>query len=90
MDPLRDDALIYEKVLREENGVETKVHMYAGLPHSFWSLHPEARFTKNMREDSVVGLKWLLTEKKQGSFGWLWEVLMDGFRRATGYVRDKY
>lgn len=35
-DPLRDEALVYEKVLREEFGVKTKVDVYPGLPHGFW------------------------------------------------------
>ena len=34
MDPLRDEALIYERVLREDFGVNTKLHVYPGLPHS--------------------------------------------------------
>jgi acetyl esterase/lipase len=36
MDPLRDEALIYEKVLREDYGVKTKLDVYPGLPHGFW------------------------------------------------------
>lgn len=36
LDPLRDEALIYESVLRE-NGVETKLDIYNGLGHMFWT-----------------------------------------------------
>jgi len=61
MDPLRDDALIYEQILREE-GVKTKVDMYPGLPHSFWTWYLEAKFTKDFREDCVKGMKWLLEQ----------------------------
>lgn len=35
MDPLRDDAFIYEKRLQEE-GIKTKLDIYPGLPHGFW------------------------------------------------------
>jgi acetyl esterase/lipase len=40
MDILRDEALIYEQVLREDNGVETKLDIYPGMPHIFWSTFP--------------------------------------------------
>jgi acetyl esterase/lipase len=33
LDPLRDEALIYEHVLREENGVQTKMDVYDGYGH---------------------------------------------------------
>ena len=39
-DPLRDEALIFERILREEHGTKTKVYMYDGQPHGFWSILP--------------------------------------------------
>ena len=33
LDPLRDDGILYERVLREELGVKTKLYMYEGVPH---------------------------------------------------------
>lgn len=33
LDPLRDEALIYGRVLREEAGVKTKIDIYKGLGH---------------------------------------------------------
>ena len=60
MDPLRDDGLIYEKVLREEHGIKTKVDLYPGLPHGFWSWWPDAQFTKKQQQDAIQGLGWLL------------------------------
>ncbi len=61
-DPLRDEAFIYEEILREENGVKTKVDIYPGLPHGFWSYFPEAGFSKKLQEDCVGGMKWLLEQ----------------------------
>lgn len=62
MDPLRDEALIYEQILREEYGITTKVDLYPGLPHSFWSFWPEANFSRKLQEDNVKGLSWLLKQ----------------------------
>ncbi len=64
LDPLRDEGLILEKVLREDCGVKTRLDIYPGLPHGFWSVFPEASFSKKMRQDSVNGLKWLLEQTK--------------------------
>jgi len=63
-DPLRDEGLIYEEILREENGIKTLVDVYPGLPHGFWAIWPEASFSKKLHEDSVKGIKWLLEQSK--------------------------
>ncbi|KAI9661182.1 MAG: hypothetical protein M1821_009509 [Bathelium mastoideum] len=65
LDPLRDDAVIFEKILREEHGVPTKYDFYPGLPHGFWSFHPEAAFSKQVPKDGVAGLAWLLEKGKR-------------------------
>ena len=36
MDVTRDDGLVYERVLREESGVETRLDLYEGWPHCWW------------------------------------------------------
>jgi len=63
-DPLRDEALIYERVLREEEGIKTKVDVYPGLPHGFWSVFSTIPSSKQFVEDSVKGVQWLLEQKR--------------------------
>lgn len=62
-DPLRDEALIFERVLREDEGVETKVDVYPGLPHGFWSVAPGLKASERFVGDSVKGVEWLLQRK---------------------------
>lgn len=35
-DPLRDEAFLWQKLLREHSGTRSKVHLYSGMPHGFW------------------------------------------------------
>ncbi|KAK1964368.1 alpha/beta-hydrolase [Colletotrichum sublineola] len=63
LDPLRDEALIYERVLREEAGVATKLDIYPGLPHYFWTHFPRLEKSRKFVEDSVKGVRWLLEQK---------------------------
>lgn len=63
-DPLRDEALIYERVLREDEGLKTKVDVYPGLPHGFWSAFPTLESSKKFVEESVKGVQWLLEQTK--------------------------
>ena len=37
LDPLRDEALIYERVVREESDTPTKLNVYDGFGHMFWT-----------------------------------------------------
>jgi acetyl esterase/lipase len=62
LDPLRDEALIYERILREEAGVKTKVDVYKGLGHYFWTNFPELEMSKTFVEDTVKGMRWLLEQ----------------------------
>ncbi len=60
LDPLRDDAIIYERVLREEYGIKTKLDMYPGLPHGFWGFFPMLKSSDQFRVDMAEGVGWLL------------------------------
>ncbi|KAK5121102.1 hypothetical protein LTR85_005586 [Meristemomyces frigidus] len=62
MDPLRDEALIFERILREEEGIETKLDVYPGQPHGFWSVAPKMKASQKFVDDSVQGVKWLLQQ----------------------------
>ncbi|EXJ88096.1 hypothetical protein A1O1_05024 [Capronia coronata CBS 617.96] len=60
MDPLRDEGLIYERVLREENGIKTKLNVYPGLPHGHWGFFPFLKSSQKFRKEQVEGMGWLL------------------------------
>jgi acetyl esterase/lipase len=62
-DPLRDEALIYERILREQCGVKTKVDLYVGMPHGFWAVFPRMEAGKRFMKDSIEGVRWLLEQK---------------------------
>ncbi|KAJ8074461.1 hypothetical protein AAF712_009152 [Marasmius tenuissimus] len=61
LDPLRDEGLIYERVLREAN-VPTKYEVYPGVPHAFENAAPHLKQAVKLREDRHTGLKWLLEQ----------------------------
>ena len=64
MDPLRDDAIIYEKYLREA-GVETDGRIYPGLPHCWWSMLPHLKASEVFRRESIEAFAWLIKGKGQ-------------------------
>lgn len=61
-DPLRDEGLIYESLLREECDVPTRLDVFPGLPHAFWTWFPKAKFSEDFQDKTIGGLKWLLEQ----------------------------
>ncbi|EMD36025.1 hypothetical protein CERSUDRAFT_115950 [Gelatoporia subvermispora B] len=59
IDPLRDEGIIYERVLRED-GVKTKIEIYPGVGHAFHAHAPETKSGKKFGQDVVLGFQWLL------------------------------
>jgi acetyl esterase/lipase len=64
MDPLRDDTLIYEHVLREEYGVPMKLDVYAGVPHCALDFFPMLPVAGKALEDLKAGVEWILSQKR--------------------------
>ncbi|KAF3761188.1 hypothetical protein M406DRAFT_358509 [Cryphonectria parasitica EP155] len=63
LDPLRDEGLLYAKMLSEA-GVPTRTHIFKGLPHGFRRFGDQLSETK--RWDKVVedGIQWALGRPK--------------------------
>jgi acetyl esterase/lipase len=59
LDPLRDEAILYDRVLREA-GVLTRFELYSGYGHMFWTNYPELQRSEEFVRDTLSGVKWLL------------------------------
>jgi acetyl esterase/lipase len=63
LDPLRDEAMIYERELRRL-GVTTNIKVYPGVPHGFWGVFPTWQKSRDFVDDTIQGVAWLLEQKK--------------------------
>ncbi|GME36548.1 Potassium transporter [Neofusicoccum parvum] len=51
-DPRRDEGLLFEQLLKEA-GVQTRLLVYSGLPHGFWTTCPDLPVSEAWEEDLV-------------------------------------
>lgn len=61
LDPLRDQGLLYAKLLAEKGGVPTNVHLYRGVPHGFRRYGPD-KLSVSRDWDATMedGIAWAL------------------------------
>ncbi|KAH7022009.1 Alpha/Beta hydrolase protein [Ilyonectria destructans] len=63
LDPLRDHGLIYRTALAEEWKVETRLNLYEGFGHMFWTNWPQLERSRDYWKDMVEGIRWLLEDQ---------------------------
>ena len=59
LDPLRDEAILYDQKLRQD-GVLTRFKLYSGYGHMFWTNYPELPTSTQFVRDTLDGVRWLL------------------------------
>ncbi|KAI0061914.1 hypothetical protein BV25DRAFT_1947234 [Artomyces pyxidatus] len=63
LDPLRDEGLLYERLLREA-GTPTRLDIYPGVPHAFQMAAPRIALASKFLNDAFSGFRWLLAGGK--------------------------
>ncbi|CAK7564048.1 MAG: hypothetical protein SEPTF4163_001931 [Sporothrix epigloea] len=63
LDPLRDEGLLYAKLLTEKAGVPTDVHLFRGVPHGFREFDPDKlSVSRDWDATMVNGIVWALSK----------------------------
>lgn len=55
----RDEVLILHDMMKRE-GIPTQLHLYVGLPHTFWGLLKDLPRSKAWFGDRMAGFDWLM------------------------------
>ncbi|KAK7927519.1 hypothetical protein PG985_004517 [Apiospora marii] len=63
LDPLRDEGLLYAKLLTEAD-VPTNIHVFKGLPHGFHSVGSKLKATAHWATVMHGGIRWALEQPK--------------------------
>lgn len=63
LDPLRDEALLYAKMLSEV-GVPTDIRLFKGVPHGFRRFGNQLKVSKDWDECVLQGILWALSKPK--------------------------
>ena len=58
-DPMRDNGLTLYQALQEAD-VKSRLDVYPGMPHGFWTTFPQFRGSKLFMKDLAEGFGWLL------------------------------
>ncbi|KAL5120855.1 hypothetical protein ACEQ8H_001336 [Pleosporales sp. CAS-2024a] len=67
-DPLRDEALLWDRLLRNHSGAKSKIDMYQGMPHGFWRF-PAMKASRDWTTDLVQGIAFVLRKDTGGEGG---------------------
>lgn len=65
LDPLRDEALLYAKLLAE-NGVAMNVHLFKGVPHGFRRFGDKLSLSQVWDRVLADGIQWALNQPEAG------------------------
>jgi acetyl esterase/lipase len=63
LDPLRDEALLYAKLLSEA-GVPTETRLFKGVPHAFRRFGSALKASQDWDDCVEQGLHWCLSKPK--------------------------
>lgn len=59
LDPLRDDGLILDKILKQKT-IPTRLDVYSGMPHAHQGHFPHLAQSQKAVLDTIMGMGWLL------------------------------